>query len=80
VIPELSTNPNRWFLSADGLPIKAFIVQNRQAPEMVVLDNKQAGGAAFHNNENVYGVDFRSAYGVSFPWLMHANDPDAAMT
>lgn len=79
VIPELATNPNRWFLAATGLPIKPFIVQNRSVPEMVTLDDPNMGGLPFTHNENVYGVDFRSAYGVSFPWLMYANDPDAAM-
>lgn len=79
VIEEL-TNPDRWFLAATGRPIKPFIVQNRQTPNLVAVDNPANGGPPFHENTNVYGVDFRRAYGVSFPWLMYANDPDGAMT
>jgi phage major head subunit gpT-like protein len=79
VVPELAANPNRWFLAATGLPLKPFIVQNRSMPQMIALDDPNMGGPPFLSNENVYGVDFRSAYGVSFPWLMYANDPDAAM-
>jgi phage major head subunit gpT-like protein len=80
VVPELVTNPNRWFLFATGLPVKALVMQKRQQPEFVSIENKSEGGRPFTHNENVYGVDFRSEYGVSFPWLAVANDPDAAMT
>jgi phage major head subunit gpT-like protein len=79
-VPELAANPNRWFLFATGLPIKAFIMQKRQEPEFQSVESKEEGGRPFTHNENVYGVDFRSEYGVSFPWLAVANDPDGAMT
>lgn len=80
VVPELAANPNRWFIFAVGLPIKAFLVQTRTAPEIISIDSKAQGGPPFLSNENVYGVDFRSAYGVTLPWLAFANDPDGAMT
>lgn len=80
VIEELSVNDNRWFLLATGLPIKPFLVQTREGPDFVAKDNKQRDEQPFSKNENVYGVDFRSAYGVSFPFLAFANDPDGAMS
>ena len=80
VVPELAANPNRWFLFATGLPVKALIMQKRQQPEFQSIESKESGGRPFTHNENVYGVDFRSQYGVSFPWLGYASDPDGAMT
>lgn len=80
VVPELVTNPNRWFLFATGMPIRALIRQKRQQPETVIVDSKESGGRPYTHNENEYGTDFRAAYGVSFPWLAIANDPDGAMT
>jgi phage major head subunit gpT-like protein len=86
VVPELAAVPAnlsvataRWFLFATGTPLRALIVQNREAPELVTIDSKQEDGAPFRRNTNLYGVDFRSAYGVSMPWLAIASDPVAAM-
>lgn len=80
VIEELAANNDRWFLLATGLPIKPFLIQKRQPPEFQVQDSKAQHSAPFNENMAVYGVDFRSAYGVTFPWLAYASDPDGAMT
>lgn len=77
VVPELD-DANRWFLLAVGLPLRPLITQVRRAPEFV-----QLGAASEHammTNKLLYGVDFRSAYGVSLPFLAAASDPDGAMT
>jgi len=79
VIPQLSTNANRWFIFATGLGIKPFIKQTREPLKMISLD-QDSDECVNKRNENEYMATFREGYGVTLPWLAYASDPDAAMT
>lgn len=79
VVPQLSSNANRWFYAAIGLPIKPLVRQVREGVSYIIRDASPAD-CVDNRNENEYGVTFREAYGVSLPWLMIASDPDGAMT
>lgn len=67
VVPEL-THPKIWYLLETGGPIKAFLIQLREAINMVVLTNPTDPNV-FFMREYVYGGDMRSAYDVTLWWL-----------
>lgn len=78
VIPQLATNPNRWGIFAVGLSVKPLLRQVREPVAFHALD--QIGHECVNKrNENEYLATFREAYGVTFPWLAAASDPDGAL-
>lgn len=79
VIPQLATNPNRWAVFAVGMSVKPLIRQVREAWAFHALDRIDHE-CVNKRNENEYMATGREAYGVTFPWLAHASDPDGAMT
>ncbi len=64
VIDELENQPTTWYLSDTTGMIKPFVVQNRQAPNFVYLNNPTDPNV-FWRKEYIFGVDSRSAYDVT---------------
>lgn len=56
------------YLMVTKRPIKPFIWQLRQAPNLVALNNPTDYNV-FFNKKFLYGVDARGAGGYSFPWM-----------
>ncbi|MCM0709059.1 Mu-like prophage major head subunit gpT family protein [Faecalicatena sp. BF-R-105] len=65
VVPELSANPEQWFLLCTKRPIRPFIFQNRQKPEFAAK-NRSEDDNVFFQNEYIYGVKSRcnAGYGL----------------
>jgi phage major head subunit gpT-like protein len=65
VAPELSINPNGWFLLDVRKPIKPLIFQQRKKPALVRKD-KETDNNVFFQKQFVYGVDSRdnAGYGL----------------
>lgn len=65
VAPELSVNPEQWFLLCTKRPVKPFIFQNRRKPQLVGKDSPNDDNV-FWQKEFVYGVDMRcnAGYGL----------------
>lgn len=61
-----------WFLLVTTGLIKPLIFQRRQAPNFVALANVRDPNV-FWNREFVWGVDYRAAFGVTFPQLAFAS-------
>jgi phage major head subunit gpT-like protein len=68
VIDELANQPKVWYLVDPTRSIRPFVVQQRQAPEFVYLVNPNDPNV-FWQKEYVFGVDARSAYDVTIPFL-----------
>lgn len=68
VIDELANQPKVWYLIDDTRSIRPFVTQVRRAPQFVYLIEPQNPNV-FFNKEYVFGVDARSAYDVTIPWL-----------
>lgn len=64
VIDELESEPTAWYLLDNSGLIKPFLVQNRQAPNFVYLNNPTDPNV-FWRKEFIFGVDSRSAYDVT---------------
>ena len=64
VIDELEAEPTAWYLFDDSGLIKPFVVQERQAPNFVYLNNPTDPNV-FWNKNYIFGVDSRSAYDVT---------------
>jgi phage major head subunit gpT-like protein len=64
VIDELSNDPTAWYLLDNDGMIKPFLVQERQAPNFVYLNNPTDPNV-FFRKEFIFGVDSRSAYDVT---------------
>jgi phage major head subunit gpT-like protein len=71
VIPELSNAPTNWYLLDVSKPIKPFVFQLRQAPEMVQLFSPTDENV-FFRREYIYGVHARGAAGYALPFLAAA--------
>ena len=69
VIDELGNQPKTWYLMTSRRTIKPWIVQNRQAPQFVYLVNPNDPNVVFQK-EYMFGVDARSAYDVTLPFLV----------
>lgn len=72
VAPELAANPTYWFLACLKKPVKPFILQMRQEPRFVSLDN-QDDENVFMRKEFIYGVDYRGAVGYGLPHLIYGS-------
>lgn len=66
VIPEL-TRPNTWYAFYTEGPIRALLVQLREAINMQFLVNPTDPNV-FWQREYAWGADMRSAYDVTLPW------------
>ncbi len=64
VIDELEAEPTAWYLLDTSGLIKPFVVQERQAPNFVYLNNS-TDPSVFWNKQYIFGVDSRSAYDVT---------------
>lgn len=64
VIDELENQPTTWYLLDNSGPIKPFLVQERQAPNFVSLNNPTDPNVVFAK-KFIFGVDSRSAYDVA---------------
>ncbi len=64
VLDELEEDPTAWYLLDDSGLIKPFVVQERQAPNFVYLNNPTDPNV-FWNKNYIFGVDSRSAYDVT---------------
>lgn len=64
VIDELENEPTTWYLLDNKGLIKPFLVQNRQAPNFVYLNNPTDANV-FWAKQFIFGVDSRSAYDVT---------------
>lgn len=64
VIDELENDPTAWYLLDNSGMIKPFIIQERQAPTFVYLNNPTDSNV-FWKKEYIFGVDSRSAYDVT---------------
>ncbi len=64
VIDELENQPTVWYVLDQRSLIKPFLVQNRQAPNFVYLNNPTDPNV-FFRKEFIFGVDSRSAYDVT---------------
>lgn len=64
VIDELESEPTAWYLLDNSGLIKPFVVQVRQAPNFVYLNNPTDPNV-FWAKQFIFGVDSRSAYDVS---------------
>lgn len=64
VIDELENDPTAWYLLDNRGMIKPFVVQIRQAPNFVYLNNPTDPNV-FWRKEFIFGTDSRSAYDVS---------------
>jgi len=67
VIKELEVDPTTWYLLDNSGVIKPFLVQIRQAPQFVSLNNPTDPNV-FFKKEFIFGVDSRSAYDVTLPF------------
>jgi phage major head subunit gpT-like protein len=67
VIKELEVDPTTWYLLDNSGVIKPFLVQIRQAPQFVSLNNPTDANV-FFKKEFIFGVDSRSAYDVTLPF------------
>jgi phage major head subunit gpT-like protein len=77
VIPELASNPNRWYVLDSSRRIRPFVYQERRAPQFVARDRPD-DPRVFEMRKFTYGVDKRCNVGVTLPFLMAASDPDGA--
>ena len=64
VIDELESEPTAWYLLDNDGIVKPFVVQERQAPNFVYLNNPTDPNV-FWRKEFIFGVDSRSAYDVT---------------
>lgn len=64
VIDELENQPTTWYLLDNSGLIRPFVVQERQAPNFVYLNNPTDSNV-FFAKQFIFGVDSRSAYDVS---------------
>lgn len=67
MIKELENQPTTWYLLDNEGMIKPFLVQVRQAPNFVYLNNPTDANVFFNKNF-IFGVDSRSAYDVTLPF------------
>ena len=72
VLPELSANPDEWFLLDTSKPIKPFIFQKRKAPEFVAMDSPNDPNV-FIKREFIYGVDSRDNAGFGLWHLAYGS-------
>jgi phage major head subunit gpT-like protein len=68
VVDELANQPKVWYLIDDTRSIRPFVVQQRQAPQFIYLVNPNDPNVIFQK-EFLFGVDARSAYDVTIPFL-----------
>lgn len=73
VIPELSNEPDTWYLADVSRGIMPFIRQLRRAPEFVAKDSPTDDNV-FRENKFIYGGYERSNVGVSLPFLISRNE------
>lgn len=64
VIDELENAPTTWYLFDNSGMIKPLIIQERQQPNFVYLNNP-TDPSLFWKKEFIFGVDSRSAYDVT---------------
>lgn len=64
VIDELENDPTAWYLLDNRGLIKPFLVQKRQEPNFVYLNNPTDPNV-FWRKEYIFGTDSRSAYDVT---------------
>ena len=70
VVPELTGDPNVWYLMDTSKAIKPFIFQLRQPPVFSALTRPEDPNV-FFRKKFVYGVDMRCAAGISL-WFLAA--------
>jgi phage major head subunit gpT-like protein len=65
VVPDLSDEPDAWYLLDTTKPIKPLIFQQRKKPQ-IVAKNKATDDNVFFQKEYIYGVDSRdnAGYGL----------------
>jgi phage major head subunit gpT-like protein len=78
VIPELAANPNRWAVVAVGLPLKAFVMQELEASNLVIVDSPEAD-IVIRENCNLYSGTRDFMVAPTLPELIYLSDPDGAM-
>lgn len=61
-----------WYVLALDEIVKPFIYQKRKAPNFVAKTKEDDDGV-FYNKELVFGVDYRGAFGYTFPQLAFAS-------
>ena len=74
VIDELENAPTTWYLLDNSGMVRPFVVQVRQAPNFVYLNNPSDPNV-FWRKEYIFGVDSRSAYDVSLWFLALKSTP-----
>lgn len=74
MIPELATDPTRWYCADLSKAMKPLIVQNRRPDQFVTRDNP-ADPKVFDQKKYSYGVDNRRNVGVSLPFLIATSKP-----
>lgn len=67
VVAELENQPTVWYLLDNDGIIKPFVVQMRQAPNFVYLNNPTDPNV-FWRKEFIFGVDARMAFDVTLPF------------
>lgn len=68
MVPELADQPDTWYLMCTSLPIRPFIWQLRQAPQMFAKDAPSDPNVLM-NKEFLYLGDARGNGGYAFPFL-----------
>lgn len=74
VIDELEAEPDVWYLAADYGPMKPIIYQHRLSSGLV-RKTSETDDNVFDDDEYVWGVKERAAFGYSFPFLMLRSNP-----
>jgi phage major head subunit gpT-like protein len=74
IVPELATDPTRWYIADCSKPIKPFIFQKRSAPVMTSRD-QLTDPKVFDQKILTYGVDYRGEIAPTFPFLMATSKP-----
>lgn len=68
VIAEMANQPKTWYLADTKRSIRPFVTQLRQAPQFIYLMNPNDPNV-FWQKDFIWGVDLRSAYDVTIPFL-----------
>lgn len=69
VVPELSNEPDTWYMADTTKPIKPLVFQPRIAPELVARFNPQ-DPAVFNLDRYTWGVRARYEVGYTLPYLI----------
>ncbi len=69
VVPEISDQPDTWYLADTSRPVKPLVFQLRKAPEFV-SKTQPVDDNVFFDREFLWGVDSRGAAGYSLWFLM----------